>query len=279
MLLDMIRIYVRLPRPMQIACIPLIFIGLINNRDGYRKNNKIQHSALTVYDLSDCPAAPPAFLPLTDTKSALFNKPSCTLHFTAPNHFDKLNVDVLRSRIKEVLQKNPELESELTPFLDCNQITLEPDSSWFRSGKTHHTVALRTKKSGLATKDPNDDRVPLIVVGANEFIFIRSPRDDSPAAMREYRALKRIYSFPKEVRDLILLNKKLMKLFEDKKIKINGLVNGLGTSYEIHVTKAGQTFVHSFQKTFLGYWRYAGEAEKNSARFISQKVFGRSLIF
>lgn len=150
-------------------------------------------------------------------------------YFCILEHFD---TTLMLSQVKKTLEKRPDLEPELTSFLDFDRIKLVD-----RHSRTPHKPDDFIAELQLGKSDLN----PLLVFSRDEVMYVRPPKDANPEAMREYRAFRRATLFPKRIRDLILVNKKLMQLLKDKKTKIDRSgISVRGDSYEFRMRAFGR---------------------------------------
>lgn len=177
------------------------------------------------------------------------------------------NMELLVEKLTRLIEQNPELEPELLPFLDCNQVELS---------ETFSNVYSAKNKTYLVMLKDSDLNRPKQVVFYNdqEVIYLQAPRDNSKAALLEYAKWLNIYRLPTPVRNLVLKSSKLQKIFDQIEVKIRYSRE----TFQVIVEDKNIKNVHTFQSTYLGYWRYVGVAERNSYREIFQRNFGMSIV-
>lgn len=263
------------PRVKAVAIFVVAGFFYANNRSAYNQNKKINQSDVVVFRDSNHCEAKPALQLWPQSSSAFFQNECCLELFSTPKSksdkpvsLQKINYEPLITLINKMIKQHPELEAELKPFLDCNKIRLVKRHFGTPGMPAEATVELQTK----------DTFKPLITFTENEVVFVRPPQFTSEESMKEYRAQRTASFLPKPVRDLILVNKKLMKLMGDKNTKIVSAYGDRAHSNYILKVKTGneEPKLLIFQQTYLGYWRYAGETADNTMRSVFLQNFGRS---
>jgi hypothetical protein len=252
-----------------------LFYG--NNRSAYIQNSKINHSDVVVFRDSNHCEAKPTLLPWSQSSSSFFKKECCLEIFSTPatvsekpESLQQVNTKLLTPKIMKMIKEYPELEAELSPFLDCSKIRLVHRHPGTPEMGAECTIELQTK----------DTFKPLLTASKNELVFVRPPQFTSKESMSEYRAQRTVSLLPKQIRDLVLVNKKLMKLFGDENTKIVETRTVSSHMNYIVKVKTGmeEPKLLIFQQTYLGYWRYAGDTPDNSMRSVFLQCFGRSPI-
>lgn len=251
----------------------------LNSLSSYRQNT-FEHPAVLVLESPDvCLPKTQLFLGSGGPSPAFFRQQQCDeeSEFRIQSLYgDVDNLSLLTDKLTKIIKENPELESELLPFLKGNRVIDESGATLDREERPFilkaHVVTKFDKSLKRRTIIENES---MLVFNKNEVIFIRSPQTNSKKAMDEYNKWKKIYRLPTTIRNLVLKNKKLLGSLQEGQFSFIGQIDR--DNFQIKLKQEAQPeLIHTFQKSYLGYWRYVGVAEENSFREIFHRNFGRS---